>query len=70
MKIRTDKKKVLTNIIQAKTIIAGEQDPILDYQQTQRVAEECNTKFISFPDGHLPFIENKKDLTEFLHLID
>lgn len=70
MKIRTDRKEVLARINPPKTIIAGEQDYVLDYQQIQQVAINCNTKFISFPDGHLSYIENKKDLTNFMHLID
>ncbi len=70
MKIRTDKQRVLNNINKSKTIIAGEQDPIMDYQRIRQVAVNCKTEFIRFQGGHLSFIENKKDLTKFMYFID
>lgn len=70
MKIRTDKKGILTHINHSKIIVAGEQDPVLEYQQIQQVAVDCNTNFLNLPDGHLPYIENRKALTKFMHFID
>lgn len=70
MKIRTDKQHILSGINNLKTIIAGEQDPIMDYQRIKQVALNCNTDFISFQGGHLSFIENKKELTKFMYFVD
>lgn len=70
MKIRTDYTHLFAEMKNPKYIIAGEQDPVLDHQEMKKIAKLSNSVFLSFPGGHLSFIENKKDLMKFLHFID
>lgn len=70
MKIRADHSRLLEAVKTPKYIIAGEKDPILDYNEIKKISNTCNTGFFSYPDGHLAFIENKKSLMKFLHFID
>ncbi len=70
MKIRADHSRLLAGLKKPKYIIAGKNDPILDYNEIKKVSATCKTEFLSYPDGHLAFIENKKSLMEFLHFID
>ncbi|HEY9184203.1 MAG TPA: alpha/beta hydrolase [Salegentibacter sp.] len=70
MKIRADHSRLLESIKKPKYIIAGKNDPILDYKEIKKVSAICKTRFLSYPDGHLAFIENKNELMEFLHFID
>lgn len=70
MKIRTDSKDFFAEFKGLKYIVAGEEDPILNYIDIKRVAKLCNSNFKSFSNGHLSFIENKNELQNLLHLID
>ena len=70
MKMRADHSRLLEALKIPKYIIAGKTDPILDYAEIKNISATCKAEFISYPDGHLAFIENKKSLIHFMHLID
>lgn len=70
MKIRADHTELLESVKFPKYIIAGKNDPILDYDEIKKISTTCNTGFLGYPDGHLAFIENKKGLMDFMHFID
>ena len=70
MKIRTDRSALLKQFKGDKFILAGKEDPILEYQEIKELAEELNCRFYSFPDGHLSIIENKEELIKVLHFIE
>lgn len=70
MKIRTDRIALLREYSGEKFILAGEQDPILDCKEIKDLAQECGCRFISFPDGHLSYLENKSEFKQFVHFIE
>ncbi len=70
MKIRTDKKEDLKSFSGPKYIIAGEEDPILNYTGIQKIANDCECELQSFKGGHLSYIENKKSLIKIMHFIE
>lgn len=70
MKIRADHSQLLAGLKYPKYFMAGEKDPILNYEEIKRISSSSGSEFWSYPDGHLAFIENKKSLMEFLHFID
>lgn len=70
MKIRTDHSQLFSDLKNPKYVVAGEQDPILDYQEMKEIAAHSGSRFISLPDGHLAYLENKKELMKFLFFID
>ncbi len=70
MKIRTDHTELLRAYTKPKFIICGENDPVLDFKTIKNIANYCNSDFISYPDGHLSFLENKTKLMRFMHFIE
>lgn len=66
MKIREDRRTILTNFKKPKILIAGKQDPILPYDLTRQEANECKTDLVSLDGGHMSYIENT---AEFLKTI-
>ncbi|QED38327.1 alpha/beta hydrolase [Antarcticibacterium arcticum] len=70
MKIRTNKREVLTNFKNFKAIISGKNDPIIPYDSIEKLVKECNCQFISMPDGHLSYLENYSEIDKFVHFID
>ena len=70
MKIRTDESSTLTRYNGLKYIIAGVNDPVLNFSDAERVAYITNCNFLSLSGGHLSLIENKNEMKKFLHLID
>jgi len=70
MKIRTNKLEVLKSLESQKFIVAGKDDPIMDYNRIENVAKTCNCKLISLNDGHLSYIENRLALQNFMYFID
>ncbi|HZJ36021.1 MAG TPA: alpha/beta hydrolase, partial [Gillisia sp.] len=59
MKIRTNKTAVLKAFQGPKYIIASKQDPVIDYEEIQLIAQEYDSALTSLPDGHLSFLENR-----------
>jgi len=70
MKIRTNKTEVLKAFQGPKYIVASKQDPVIDYEEIQLIAQKCDCALTSLPDGHLSFLENQAEVFEFLHFID
>ncbi|KJD31668.1 alpha/beta hydrolase [Tamlana nanhaiensis] len=71
MKARPDRQHVL-KVAKFKTlIIAGEKDPVLFYKSLLRQAELNNCAIVSFPDGHMSYIENSQAfLKTAMHFIE
>ncbi len=70
MKIRTDRTEVLKAFRGPKYIVASKQDPVINFEEIQVIAQKCDCTLKSLPDGHLSFLENRVEVFEFLHLID
>lgn len=70
MKVRKDHCELFANFDHQKIVVAGINDHILDYNTIKIVSKRCGSEFKSLPDGHLSFLENKKELLEILQFID
>ncbi len=70
MKIRTDETSTLTLYNGSKYMVAGDKDPVLNFSDTELVANRTNCVFLPLSGGHLSFIENKSEIEKFMHFID
>ncbi len=70
MKIRKDRSAVLERFKGKKIILAGEQDPILDFNTIKSLAEKTGCEFYSFQGGHLTLLENKEEFLKIMYFID
>ena len=66
MKIRKNQTSVYKTAKFPIQLIAGKQDPALDYESLISQTNNTNVKVIEFPDGHMSHIENKVDLISTL----
>lgn len=70
MKNRTDRTGVLKHFQGKKFMLTGEQDPLLDYQEIEDIAEGTRSKLYAFPGGHLSYLENKNQFLKIVHFIE
>ena len=66
MKIRKDREVLLHLTPYPKLLILGEKDPVLNYEETKEQIENTTVKLVTFPDGHMSTIENKKEIVKVL----
>ncbi len=66
MKIRMDREVLLHLTPYPKLLILGEQDPVLNYEETKEQIESTQVQLVSFPDGHMSHIENQEELSKKL----
>jgi pimeloyl-ACP methyl ester carboxylesterase len=66
MKIRKDREVLLHFARYPILLILGKKDPVLNYQENVQQVENTNVKLLSFPDGHMSSIENKRQLKKVL----
>jgi pimeloyl-ACP methyl ester carboxylesterase len=73
MKVRKDREFILHQDTFPILLILGKKDPVLNYKDNITQIEGTPVKLITFPDGHMSHIENRKELslvlTEFLSSI-
>ena len=62
MKVRPERKNILSRASLPVLIIIGKQDPALDYNSLTDQAKYKNVTPIIFEDGHMSHIENELDL--------
>ena len=62
MKIRPDKTTFFNNASFKKYIIAGEKDPVLDFNDLKEIALNSNSEFRAMKGGHMSQIEDLPDL--------
>ena len=70
MKNRTDRTGVLKHFRGPKFMLTGEQDPLLEYQEIEDIAEGTRSKLYAFPGGHLSYLENKMQFLKIVHFIE
>ena len=71
MKIRPNREHLLDNLNCKKMIIAGQKDPVLNYEDIKDQVKNTDVKLVEFPDGHMSFIEKRSFfLQEIVHFID
>ncbi|MEW7289687.1 alpha/beta fold hydrolase [Aquimarina sp. 2304DJ70-9] len=68
MKTRKDRTAILKNLKVPKIIFAGQLDPVLDYAQNIKEAEQCKTNLITLDGGHMSYIENKEEFLSELQI--
>ena len=66
MKIRQDREVLLHFGPYPKLLILGENDAVLNYEEAKDQVEKTNTKLVTFPDGHMSYIENEDELKKVL----
>ena len=66
MKIRQDREVLLHFGPYPKLLILGENDGVLNFEEAKDQVENTNTKLVSFPDGHMSYIENEDALKKVL----
>ena len=62
MKIRQDREVLLHLTPYPKLMVLGEKDPVLPYEETIQQLENTKVELVTFPDGHMSYIENQQQL--------
>ena len=63
MKIRPNREPILQHALFKKMIVIGRKDPVLEYDTLINQAHRSTMEIVEFPDGHMSYIENTKELT-------
>jgi pimeloyl-ACP methyl ester carboxylesterase len=66
MKIRKDRQFILKETDFPKILILGQKDEVLIYNDNLNQIENTKAELITFPDGHMSHVENKKDLEKVI----
>jgi pimeloyl-ACP methyl ester carboxylesterase len=66
MKIRKDREVLLHFGHFPILLVLGKKDPVLNYNENIPQIENTKTELVTFPDGHMSPIENRKELQEAL----
>ena len=66
MKIRMDREVLLHLTPYPKLMVLGEKDPVLPYEETIEQLENTKVELVTFPDGHMSYIENQEELLKVL----
>lgn len=62
MKVRKDREVLLHLTPYPKLMFLGEKDPVLPYEETIQQLENTKVELVTFPDGHMSYIENQQQL--------
>ncbi|MEI2745664.1 MAG: alpha/beta hydrolase [Ottowia sp.] len=68
MKIRKDREVILHFATYPILLILGKKDPVLNYEETITQIETTKVNLVTFEDGHMSHIENKKELLNQLQI--
>lgn len=66
MKLRNDREVILHFAPYPILLILGKKDPVLAYDENKAQIEGTNVQLITFNDGHMSHIENKKELEKVI----
>ena len=71
MKIRKNREALLHNTTFKKMMVIGKKDPALNYESLINQTKNTNVEIVEFPDGHMSFIENERELfQQIMHFIE
>lgn len=71
MKIRKNREALLHNTTFKKMMVVGKKDPALNYESLINQTKNTNVEIVEFPDGHMSFIENERELfQQIMHFIE
>ena len=62
MKIRMDREVLLHLTPYPKLMVLGEKDTVLPYEEAIEQLENTKVELVTFPDGHMSYIENQEQL--------
>ena len=66
MKIRKDREVLLHFGPYPKLLVLGKNDSVLPFDESKSQVKNTNVALVSFPDGHMSFIENQTELLAVL----
>ncbi|QBN19048.1 alpha/beta fold hydrolase [Flavobacterium nackdongense] len=66
MKIRNDREPILHSATFPMLLILGKKDGVLNYEDNLQQIENTTVKLVTFPDGHMSYIENRDALKAVL----
>jgi len=58
MRIRKNRTFVLQSLTEKKIVIAGKQDPVLEYSVMEQEIAKTNTRLVTLPFGHMSHLES------------
>jgi|AntDeeMinimDraft_5_1070356.scaffolds.fasta_scaffold00337_5 pimeloyl-ACP methyl ester carboxylesterase len=64
MKNRKDRTEVLRDFSGEKVIIAGKNDPIIPFEDIQKVSKETHSILKTLPNGHMGYLENEVEVKQ------
>jgi len=71
MKIRKNRTTFFKSLPIKKMLIYGAKDTVLNAEHLIGIFEKSDVEMLKFPDGHMSYLENKKDLAyNILHFIE
>jgi len=71
MKIRKNREIILQSRNFKKMMIISRKDPVLEYHTLIKQAKKAKIEIVEFPDGHMPYIENRSNfLQAIMHFIE
>lgn len=70
MKLRKDHTQLLREFNGYKKILAGKEDPVMDYETIRKLAEANDIGLETASGGHLSYIEDQAAVRKILHFID
>jgi pimeloyl-ACP methyl ester carboxylesterase len=62
MKARKDREILLHTTTYPKLLILGKKDPVLNYDENLEQIKNTDVELVTFPDGHMSYIENQDEL--------
>lgn len=66
MKVRKDREVLLHFGPYPILLALGKKDPVLDYEESLEQVENTKVKLVTFPDGHMSYIENREQVMKTL----
>lgn len=71
MKIRKNRVELFKNTTYKKMMVIGRKDPALQYDTLIDQTDGSDIEIVTFPDGHMSFIENKEELSyKIMHFVE
>lgn len=70
MKNRTDHTYLFQQFQGQKMIVAGREDPVLDFNELKYLSSLCGSEFYTLDNGHVSFIEDREKLTKTMYFVD
>ena len=67
LKNRKDRTEILKKFSRKKILLAGKHDPVVPFESVEELAKKTNSELITFPNGHMSWLENKEDFLKVLN---